>query len=81
MVPAMHRMARPHTRKFPRAELASLQLGRSVFDVIAEYRADDVSYRDIARLLRDATDGATDVSGESVRAWHLYAQGDGEVVA
>jgi hypothetical protein len=53
--------------------LASLQLGRPVEDFITEHHADDRSYRWIARALRDATDGATDVTDKTVAAWHRAA--------
>lgn len=54
--------------------LASLQLGRSVYDFIAERRANEESYRAIAYALREATNGETDVTDQTVRAWHLYSQ-------
>jgi hypothetical protein len=48
-----------------------MQLGRSVYDFIAERRTNGDAYRQIAVALRDATDGATDVTDQTVRAWHL----------
>ena len=62
------------TPRHPRAALASLQLGRSVYDYIAEQRANGTAWRAIANNLRDATNGATDVTDQTVRAWHLSAQ-------
>lgn len=55
-----------------------MQLGRSVFDYIAEQRADGLSFRNIAAGLRDATDGATDVSDVTVRAWWVAHLADTE---
>lgn len=59
--------------RHPRAALASMQLGRSVYDFIVERRANDESYRSIAYALREATNGETDVTDQTVRAWHLAA--------
>lgn len=61
--------------RHPRAALASLQLGRSVFDFIAEKRATEpkTPYRQIAVALRDATGGQTDVTDQTIRAWHHAA--------
>lgn len=46
-----------------------MQLGRPVHEWIAEQRAANLSFRRIASALRDATDGATDVSDVTVRSW------------
>lgn len=59
------------SHRHPRAALASIQLGRSVYDFIGEQRAHGKAYRQIAVSLRDATDGATDVTDQTIRAWHL----------
>lgn len=69
-------MVPPVSHRHPRAALASIQLGRSVFDFIAEQRADGKAYRQIAVALRDATDGATDVTDQTIRAWHLTARAE-----
>lgn len=58
-------------RRLPQQRYADLLLGRSVDDFIAERRANDVSYRRIARDLADATDGEIDVSDVTIRAWAL----------
>jgi hypothetical protein len=35
----------------------------------AEGTGEQVSYHEVAKRLRDATDGLVDVTGETVRAW------------
>lgn len=67
--------------RFPRAALASLQLGRPVEEFIAERKANGDSYRQIARDLADSTDGATHVTDMTVRAWHLAALAATEATA
>lgn len=49
--------------------LADFILGRPLAEFVAERRADDVAWRRISRELLDSTDGAVDISGESLRAW------------
>lgn len=49
--------------------LADLILGRPLAEFVAERRASDVSWRRISRELLDSTDGAVDISGESLRSW------------
>lgn len=66
----------PVSHRHPRAALASIQLGRSVYDFIAERKAGGQSYRAIAYDLRDATDGETDVTDQTIRAWHLSMQAE-----
>lgn len=48
--------------------LASILLGQSVHEWIA-LRRPDTSYRQIAHELREATGGAVDVTGETLRGW------------
>lgn len=67
MVPRM-------AHRFPRAALATIQLGRPVEDFISERRANGDSFRKIANDLSAATDGATDVTDMTVRTWHLAAE-------
>lgn len=49
--------------------LADLVLGRPLGDFVAERRADGKAWRRISRDLADATDGAIEISGESLRSW------------
>ena len=49
--------------------LADLVLGRPLAEFVAERRASDMAWRRISRELLDATDGAIDISGESLRSW------------
>lgn len=51
--------------------LANLILGRPLAEFVAERRADDASWARIAKDLREATDGAVDVSRESLREWFM----------
>lgn len=54
-------------------DLASGLLGQNVLDWIAERRDPDDkrSWRMIARQLRVATEGEVDVTGETIRLWHM----------
>lgn len=69
MVPLM-------AHRFPRAALATMQLGRPVEDFISERRADGDSFQKIANDLTDATNGATRVTDMTVRTWHLAAEAE-----
>ena len=60
----------------PRQQLASDMLAQPVQQWIGAFRKAGVSYIAIARLLRTATDGRVDISGEAVRQWHVAAQTD-----
>lgn len=51
--------------------LADLILGRPLAEFVAERRANDIAWSRIARELRDATDGAVEVSRESLREWFM----------
>lgn len=64
-----------------RQRLASLILGRSVLDFIAERRANDMPYRRIAAELRDATDGEIDLSDVAIRSWWLAHKENAENAA
>lgn len=61
----------------PRQRLASLLLGEDLGDWVAERRRDPelrLSWRMIARQLRDATNGEIDVTGETLRLWYGAAE-------
>jgi hypothetical protein len=49
--------------------LADLVLGRPLAEFVAERRADNRAWRLISRDLADATDGAIEITGESLRSW------------
>lgn len=53
----------------PNQRLASLLLGQSVFDWLAERLEAGRSYRLISRDLYTATNGQVDVTGEALRQW------------
>jgi hypothetical protein len=67
----LYSVTRTHAQR-----LAELLLGRPVIDWIAEQRPDgaETSYRHLARLLYEQTDGQVDVTAEALRRWHVTSQ-------
>jgi uncharacterized protein YfiM (DUF2279 family) len=58
------------TRYTPSQRLATLSLGQPVEHWLAARRAEGASWRDIAKQLRQQTQGHVDVSHEAIRQWH-----------
>ncbi len=60
----------------PTQRLADVLLGRSVADYVAERRDAGRSWRLVARDLYKATNGAVDVTHETLRGWYARRQSD-----
>lgn len=54
----------------PTQVLASLLIGQPIGDWITAKRAEGVTWRQMARDLREATDDQIDITGEALRLWH-----------
>lgn len=69
------------TQRPPTQKLADLLLGQSLDDFVLSRRADDRSWRLIARDLYERTNGQVDITYETLRSWYKDAQTDAESVA
>jgi hypothetical protein len=65
------------TSRPPTQRLADLLLGQSLDDFVLSRRAEERSWRLIARDLYERTNGQVDVTHETLRSWY----GDAKAVA
>lgn len=56
-------------RQTPNQRLAGMLLGEPVLDWLAPKVAAGASCRELARALRQATNGQIDITGEAIRRW------------
>jgi hypothetical protein len=60
----------PHLAPSPLYRLADTLIEGGAAAFISDRRREGVSWRRIARDLRDATDGSVDVTEQTLRSWH-----------